>query len=179
MKSKSKRVVAKSSGKSQARSKSRAVRAPRVARKSKSVQSGLPLPPKSAEIISRQGFLIDATGKGPHAVPEVVLLANAPALKYLAELFSYLADRSRPGDDSIDAAIVGLPRNDHPINTRLSDDLEFRFALLTDENRRQVFKKFGIDMASRQKGSLFERYQEVLSHFGRLQNLMKREGLAT
>lgn len=138
-----------------------------------------PLPAKNAEIITRQGFLIDATGKGPHAVPEVVLLANGAGLAYLADLFLYLADFAAEFGEELEAAIVGLPRNEHPINVRLSDDLAFRFALLTEVNRRQMFKKFGIDMASRQKGSLFERYQEVVTHFGRLQNMMRREGLTT
>lgn len=179
MKKKTGRVATGSRGKKGVRGKARTTRPPKAERRAKKSQASPPMPPKNAEIISRQGFLIDATGKGPHAVPEVVLLANKEALTYLAQLFSYLANSEHSSGEQVEAATVGLPRNDHPINTRLSDDLEFRFALLTDDNRRQMFKKFGIDMASRQKGSLFERYQEVVSHFGRLQNLMKREGLST
>lgn len=141
------------------------------------LNSDVPKPHKNAEIITRQGFLIDATGKGPHAVPEVVMLANVEGLRYLAALFTYLAEQAKDRTQNEGNAIVGLPRNEHPLNMRLSDDLDFRFALLTEENRRSMFKRFGIDMASKQKGSLFERYQEVVAHFGRLQNLMRREGL--
>ncbi|MBI5863182.1 MAG: hypothetical protein HZB38_01450 [Planctomycetes bacterium] len=132
-------------------------------------------PAGSAEIIVRQGFMIDATGKGPHAIPEVLMLANAEGCEYLAAVFADLARRARSREAGTES--VHLPRNEHPINIRLSDDIDFRFAPLSAGNRRAMFKQFGIDTASRQKGSLFERYQEVVAHFGRLQNLMRREGL--
>lgn len=114
MKSKSKRIESRTAAKSQAKAGANNARASKAVRKPKNAHAGPPLPPKNAEIISRQGFLIDATGKGPHAVPEVVLLANVSALRYLAELFSYLADRAKAGDDGIEAAIAGLP----PTTTR-------------------------------------------------------------
>lgn len=132
---------------------------------------------RNAEVIVRQGFLIDATGKGPVAVPEVVILANADGFAYLAAVFSELAVQARAGKSSAASAGFHLPRSAEPINVRLSDDIDFRFAPLTGANRRAMFKQFGIDMASKQKGSLFERYKEVLEHFGRLQHVMRREGL--
>ena len=133
-------------------------------------------PPKNAELIVRQGFLIDASKHGLHAVPEVVILANADGFQYMSEVFAELAQAARSrkkpsGDES-----VKLPRLEHPINARLSDDLDFRFAPLTALNRKVVCKQFGIDMKSKQSGSLFERYQEVLSQFSRWTNAMKRMG---
>lgn len=134
-------------------------------------------PGRNAELIVRQGFLIDATGKGPVAVPEVVILANADGFAYLASVFADLAVKARTGKSSAATDGFHLPRSAEPINIRLSDDIDFRFAPLTGANRRAMFKQFGIDMASKQKGSLFERYKEVLEHFGRLQHVMRREGL--
>lgn len=134
-----------------------------------------PRPPANAEIIARQGFVIDATGAGPHAVPEVVLLANAEGLKYLSAVFTHLAEAARARGNGSTVVEVQLPRAAHPINTRLSDDLEFRFAALNEANRRAAFKQFGIDTKSKQQGSLFERYQEVASHFERLNAAMGRD----
>lgn len=139
--------------------------------------SGSSKPGKNAEVIVRQGFLIDATGKGPVAVPEVVILANADGFAYLAGVFADLAAQAKTGKSSAASAGFHLPRSAEPINVRLSDDIDFRFAPLTTANRRAMFKQLGIDMASKQKGSLFERYKEVLEHFGRLQHVMRREGL--
>lgn len=100
-------------------------------------------------------------------------MANAEGLEYLAGVFAALAAAARKGGDAGEG--VHLPRLTHPINTRLSDDLDFRFVPLTDENRRAMFKQHGVDMKSKQRGSLFDRYQETLSHFGRLQAQMRRE----
>ncbi len=137
----------------------------------------LPKPGRSAELVVRQGFVIDATGKGPLAVPELVILGNAEGLRFLAELFAELAQLARSRPRSSDGMAVHLSRGEPPINTRFSDDLEFRFAVMTSANRRAVLKQFGIDTKSKQKGSLFERYQEVVAQFGRLSALMQREGL--
>lgn len=131
-----------------------------------------PKPGASAELIVRQGFIIDATGNGLHAVPEVAILGNRAGFEYLAAVFSHLAERSR--QRGADAGPIELPRNSHPINVRLSDDLDFQFAVLTESNRKALLKRFGVDMKSRQKGSLFERYQEVLAQFPRLSSQMRR-----
>ncbi|MFO0839554.1 MAG: hypothetical protein U1D55_13645 [Phycisphaerae bacterium] len=135
----------------------------------------VPKPSRSAELIVRQGFVIDATGKGPLATPEVVILGNRDGLRYLSALFAHLAERAgaraaaSENDDSIP-----LAGDDHPINGRLSDDLRFRFAAVGAANREAQFKRFGITMKSKQKGSLFERYEEVVSQFGRLAERLKR-----
>ncbi len=100
-------------------------------------------------------------------------MANAEGLEYLARVFAALAAAARKGGDAGEG--VHLPRLTHPVNTRLSDDLDFRFVPLTDENRRAMFKQHGVDMKSKQRGSLFDRYQETLSQFGRLQAQMRRE----
>lgn len=130
-------------------------------------------PAETAELIVRQGFLIDATGGHISAVPEVVVMANAEGLEYLARVFGALAAAARKGGDAGEG--VHLPRLTHPVNSRLSDDLDFRFVPLTEENRRAMFKQHGVDMKSKQRGSLFDRYQETLSQFGRLQAQMRRE----
>lgn len=133
----------------------------------------LPVPAETAELIVRQGFLIDATGGHISAVPEVVVMANIEGLDYLARVFGALAAAARKGGDAGEG--VHLPRLTHPVNSRLSDDLDFRFVPLTEENRRAMFKQHGVDMKSKQRGSLFDRYQETLSQFGRLQAQMRRE----
>lgn len=130
-------------------------------------------PTEGAELIVRQGFLIDATGGTISAVPEVVLLGNAAGLEYLAGVFSSLAAAARRGGDA--GAGIHLPRLTQPVNGRLSDDLDFRFVPLTEENRRAMFKQHGVDMKSKQRGSLFDRYQETLAQFSRLQAQMRRE----
>jgi len=147
--------------------------------KSAAKVSKRPKPGKNAELIVRQGFLIDASGKGLHAVPEVVILANADGFQYLADVFGQLAEAAQSRKKAAGDESVKLPRMEHPINARLSDDLEFRFAPLTAMNRKAMFKQFGIDTKSKQTGSLFERYQEVLTHFSRLTNQMKRMGELT
>lgn len=130
-------------------------------------------PSEDAELIVRQGFLIDATGGAISAIPEVVLMANADGLDYLARVFAALAAAARKGEAAGEG--VHLPRLTHPVNARLSDDLEFRFVPLNDENRRAMFKQHGVDMKSKQRGSLFDRYQETLAQFSRLQAQMRRE----
>jgi hypothetical protein len=142
----------------------------------KKTAAAVPKPGKNAELIVRQGFIIDATGKGPHAVPEVVILGNRDGFKYLSELFAHLAERTKSRKKGPDAsAAVKLGRSEHPINTRLSDDIEFQFAPVNDANRAAVFKQHGVTMKSRQKGSLFERYSEVATEFDKLLRVMKRQ----
>lgn len=147
------------------------------AKRSRPREDSRPIRPgKNAELVVRQGFLIDASGKGLHAVPEVVLLANADGFEFLASLFSRLAEAARARRKSAGDESIKLPRLEHPINARLSDDLDFRFAPLTAANRKTVLRQFGIDTKSKQSGSLFERYQEVLTQFSRLTNQMRRMG---
>lgn len=136
-------------------------RAPGKQRKTSGAQRA-PRPSSKAELIVRQGFFIDATGKTQVAVPEIVILGNRDGFAYLAALFEQLASQAAEGSRS-SAAAEGerLPRGAAPVNARLSDDLEFRFAPLTAANRAATLKRFGVTLKSRQEGSLFDRYQHV------------------
>lgn len=127
------------------------------------------------DLIIRQGFVIDATGRdGPRAIPEVLIIGNADGYQYLAELFTALAAAARPRHKS---PIEGLQlrRGEGPFDQRFSDDFELRFVPVNAANRAATLKKLGVTQVSRQSGSLFERYQEVATQFGRLTALMKRE----
>jgi len=121
----------------------------------------LPTPSRSAEIILRQGFVIDATGKQQRAVPEVVIVANREGLEYLSGLFAYAAGQARRERDRAPADPVHLPRGQEPINVRLSDDMDIRVAPLTSANRAATFRRYGVTLQSRQKGSLFDRYRDI------------------
>ena len=101
----------------------------------------------SSEIIIKRSSMVDATGDEPVSVPELLLLANREGFRELAELFTQLAERqiddqcanhSDPDDH------VHLSFKFGPFNTHLSDRIEFRFGLLTDENRAAVFQKYEI-----------------------------------
>jgi hypothetical protein len=121
-----------------------------------------PKPPSKAELIVRQGFIIDATGKQQHAVPEVLILGNREGLQYLADVFGHLADQAKSRSRATGAGEpIHLPQLDHPVNGRLSDAIEFRFIPLTAANRAATFRQLGITMKSREHGSLFERYQGI------------------
>jgi hypothetical protein len=121
-----------------------------------------PKAPSKAELIVRQGFIIDATGKQQHAVPEVLILGNREGLQYLADVFAHLADQARSRSRAtVSGKPIHLPRLDHPVNPRLSDAVAFRFIPLTAANRAATFRQHGVSMKSRERGSLFERYQDV------------------
>jgi hypothetical protein len=126
------------------------------------LHSAPPKAPSKAELIVRQGFIIDATGKQQHAVPEVLILGNREGLQYLADVFGHLADRAKSRSRATGAGEPShLPQLDHPVNSRLSDAIEFRFIPLTAANRAATFRQHGISIKSREHGSLFERYQGI------------------
>jgi hypothetical protein len=121
-----------------------------------------PKPHTNAELIVREGFVIDATGRAQQAVPEVSILGNREGFRYLADIFAHLAERAGARSKSTEPAEpLHLSRLEHPVNVRLSDAIEFRFAPLTAANRAATFKRHGITMKSREHGSLFGRYREV------------------
>ena len=109
----------------------------------------------------RQGFIIDATGRHQQAIPEVMILGNRDGLRYLSNVFAHLADLAARGRSAEPAQLLHIERLEHPVNSRLSDAIEFRFAPLTDANRAASFKRHGITIKSRETGSLFGRYQDV------------------
>jgi hypothetical protein len=126
------------------------------------LDSAPPKAPSKAELIVRQGFIIDATGKQQHAVPEVLILGNREGLQYLADVFGHLADQAKSRSRATGAGEpIHLPQLDHPVNGRLSDAIEFRFIPLTAANRTATFRQHGITLKSREHGSLFERYQGI------------------
>jgi hypothetical protein len=167
----------KAGGKKRTARKATAAKRKKTTRRSTATRStgaratdGPPKLPHGAELVVRQGFEIDATGRFPHAVPEVIVLGNRSGLQYLSEVFAFLAERAaRRARSSEPLEEVRLERLEDPINVRLSDELEFRFAPLTDANRAATFKRYGITIKSRQRGSLFERYQQITQlQFGRV-----------
>jgi hypothetical protein len=158
-----KKVARSAARKTVARKKTRTTKktAGRPAAKRKP-DSAAPKAPSKAELIVRQGFIIDATGKQQHAVPEVLILGNREGLQYLADVFGHLADQARSRSRATGAGEpVHLPQLEHPVNGRLSDVIEFRFIPLTAANRAATFRQHGITMKSREHGSLFERYQGI------------------
>jgi len=128
----------------------------------RSTGTSLPKPASKAELIVREGFVIDATGRGQQATSEVLLLGNREGFRYLSDVFAQLSEQAGARSKSTEPAEpVHLSRLEHPVNVRLSDALEFRFAPLTAANRAATFKRYGITMKSREHGSLFGRYREV------------------
>jgi len=93
----------------------------------------------------------------------------------LARIFDYLAEQAgRRRRDVQPLDEVRLARLETPINARLSDELEFRFAALTGANRTAVLRRFGVTIKSRQRGSLFERYQQIAElHYGRVMQRLR------
>ncbi|RMF80668.1 MAG: hypothetical protein D6744_07985, partial [Planctomycetota bacterium] len=132
-----------------------------AAKKASAKDAAPPKPPSNAELIVRQGFIIDATGKAQHAVPEVVVIGNRHALRWLADVFAYLADQAAAHRSHEPHAGVHIMRLATPVNARLSDAIEFRFIPVVDANRAATFKRHGVTMKSREHGSLFERYVGV------------------
>ncbi len=122
-----------------------------------------PTPPERAELIVRQGFVIDATAKRHSAIPEVLILGNREGLRYMADVFAFLAEQAGRSKADEPFAAIQVGRNEHPVNTRLSDGIEFRFSFVNDANRAATFKRHGVTMKSREQGSLFGRYQDVAS----------------
>ena len=123
--------------------------------------AGPPKPPAAAELIVRQGFIIDATGREQHAVPEVVVIGNREGLRYLSDVFAYLAEETKTHRSPEPHAGVHMMRLELPVNPRMSDAIEFRFIPVVDANRAATFKRHGVTMKSREHGSLFERYRGV------------------
>ncbi len=101
----------------------------------------------SSEIIVKRSFMIDATGDAPFSVPELLLLANREGFRELASLFTQLSERqidNKCADHGDPDDHTHLSFKFGPCNTQLSDRIEFRFGLLTDENRVAVFQKYEI-----------------------------------
>ena len=113
------------------------------------------------EVIIKQQFTIDATGDIEFAVPEILVLGNRDGLRQLGHWLLGLAEREPQ------AAHAYWDPDDHqhlttkhpPFNLLLSDELEFRFGILTESNRGDVLDKYGISESTKQAGHLCDRYQ--------------------
>jgi hypothetical protein len=167
-------AMSRKKAKSAARTSSKPARRTAASTAPAALPASAPTPPAGAELIVRQGFVIDATAKRHAVIPEVLVLGNRDGLRYLADLFAYLADQAARGKSDDPFAALQIGRNEHPVNTRLSDGIEFRFSFVNEANRAATFKRHGVTMKSREQGSLFGRYQDVAST--QYQNLARRIG---
>lgn len=125
-----------------------------------------PRPGRKAEIVLRDGWMIDGSGDQEVPIPEVLILANAAGYRYLARVFQYMADRraalrSDPDNDPDDHEHLF----DYPgccVDQTISDRIEFRMGTLSPANRRAVLDRYGITAGSAKRGSLVERYRSRL-----------------
>ncbi|SFI65724.1 Imm32 family immunity protein [Planctomicrobium piriforme] len=116
------------------------------------------------EVIVKLAFLINATGDVGYAVPEIHILGNKAGLLQLANALRSMAESVPRPDlancDPDDHRHFGTQAEwDKPFNNQLSDELEFRLGILTEENRDLVLQKYRITPASRATGSLVARYR--------------------
>lgn len=126
-------------------------------------QAAEPSRQDAPEIIVREQFMVDATGKVHVAIPELLLLANRAGYRWLADYFRDLAEREpRTHSDPI-----GDP-DDHshystqypPVNPALSDRVELRIGHLDATNRDAVLAKYKISPETASLGSLVGRYRD-------------------
>ena len=126
-----------------------------------------PKPSSKAEIILKERYLIDGTGKKDVPIPELLVLANREGFRYLSRVFAFMAQpRGKVAD-----WIAQLDPDDHyhmgraeaPFNHNLSDDIEFRLGTITSANRRQVLRHYGITQKRRARGSLVKRYEHLIA----------------
>ena len=120
------------------------------------------------EIIIRHSWFINACGKKELPVPEILILANRKGFLWLANVLRKLADK-KPGPfllahfDPEDHQHVGPRQSPGVFNQAQSDDVELRLGILTDFNRRAVFRKYGRDKTRRLKGSALAQFRSLLN----------------
>lgn len=110
---------------------------------------------KAAQIILKESFSLDASGKKCIAVPEFVMIADRQGLKTIAH---QIEGWSEATDDDADNHI----HLEDLCNIRLSDRLGIRVVLLTQQNRREVFRRYGVGQRLRRMNSLTERYKHIV-----------------
>ena len=126
-----------------------------------------PKPSSKAEIILKERFLIDGTGKKNVPIPELLVLANREGFQYLSRVFAFMAQpRGKVADwiaqlDPDDHYHMG--RSEAPFSHKLSDDIEFRLGTITSANRRRVLRHYGITQRWRARGSLLKRYEHLIA----------------
>ena len=125
-----------------------------------------PKPSSKAEIISKERFLIDGTGKKDVPIPELLVLANRQGFQFLSRVFAFMAQP----EGKVNDWIAQLDPDDHyhmgrseaPFSHKLSDDIEFRLGTITPANRKQVLRHYGITQKWRARGSLVKRYEHLI-----------------
>lgn len=118
----------------------------------------------TAEIILKESYCVDATKSKEVPIPEIIMLANREGFRFLGQYFLYLAERLQPTaeiGDPDDHRHFGTMFPDEPFNYELSDRIELRIGMLSDENRAHVVDKYGISRRSGKHGSLVERYTRL------------------
>ena len=129
-----------------------------MVRRGKSVVQAKP------EIIVKESFALAGPSTRLYAYPVVVILANPEGWKRLATECRRMATRqvheSTPDPD--DHSHFGPFWFSSAMNERLSDEIEFRVGSITPTNRRAVLKHYGITRASRNRGSLIERFERLI-----------------
>lgn len=132
--------------------------------KKRAAKPRFPQIPSEAEIILKESYCVDDTESTEVPIPEIIMLANREGLRYLGEYFLYLAEALKPSADDCDPddhQHSGTMFPNKPFNYELSDRIELRIGVLSDENRPHVEEKYGISGRSRKHGSLIERYTRL------------------
>lgn len=112
------------------------------------------------EFIFKETYAVSAVRRPEYPCPVLVLLANRAGWLQLAAACRRMAKRRGfPGD--------ALDPDDHchlypALSDRLSDKVEIRAGILTPTNRKAVFKRYGISLRTRKRGSLIPRYKELI-----------------
>lgn len=91
--------------------------------------------------------------------PGLLILANREGFRDLADYFDYLANRKwapgRGDPDDHQHLFMPLP----PFNEELSDKMELRLGILTEEFRRETMERYHISKATARRNSLIARYR--------------------
>ena len=126
-----------------------------------------PKPSRKAEIILKERYVINGTGKKDVPIPELLVLANQEGFQYLSRVFAFMAQPSGRVADWIAEADPDdhyhMGRAEAPFSHNLSDDIEFRLGTITSANRKQVLRHYGITQKRRARGSLVKRYEYLIS----------------
>lgn len=119
-----------------------------------------------AQIIIRQRYNINATGKKEFATPVIHILATRKGFRFLANFFQALAETKIPqqsaDSDPDNHAHLSTGQN-AVFDPSLSDELEFRVGLITPSNRKRTLKKYTINRATRADKDLINRYEKQVA----------------
>lgn len=121
-----------------------------------------PKQPKNAELILKESWEVDASGKKDVPLPCIVVVANRQGYWYLARYFEAMANRkAHLFNDAAADPDDHVHFNSRPwegFDPRLSDLVTFRLGTLDKRNRPAVFERYGITRENAERGDMFERY---------------------